>query len=43
MIIIKETTYDDIRNLQSLWADEDVMALGEDPNVFVYLESAGVL
>lgn len=25
MIIIKETTYDDVRNLQNLWADEDVM------------------
>ncbi len=25
MITIKESTYDDIRNIQSLWADEDVM------------------
>ena len=25
MIEIKETTYDDIKNVQSLWADEDVM------------------
>lgn len=24
-IIIQESTYDDIRNIQSLWADEDVM------------------
>ena len=25
MITIKESTYDDIRNIQNLWADEDVM------------------
>ena len=25
MITIKESTYDDIKNIQSLWADEDVM------------------
>ena len=25
MITIKESTYDDIRDIQSLWADEDVM------------------
>lgn len=25
MITIKESTYDDILNIQSLWADEDVM------------------
>ena len=25
MITTKESTYDDIRNIQSLWADEDVM------------------
>ena len=25
MITIKESTYDDIINIQSLWADEDVM------------------
>ena len=25
MIIIKESTHDDIRNIQNLWADEEVM------------------
>lgn len=25
MITVKESTYDDIKNIQSLWADEDVM------------------
>ena len=25
MITTKESTYDDIRNIQSLWADENVM------------------
>ncbi len=25
MIIIKESTYDDIKNIQCLWADADVM------------------
>ena len=25
MIVIKESTYDEIRDIQRLWADEDVM------------------
>ena len=25
MVTIKESTYDDIKNIQSLWADPDVM------------------
>ena len=25
MITIKESTYDDIKNIQNLWSDEDVM------------------
>ena len=61
MITIKESTYDDIKNIQSLWVDphpsndsalklyrrlgfvqkempEYVIALGEDPAVYAYLE-----